>query len=111
MLKIKKLKEKIFITVVIVLFAVALYVFSLPCPILYFFKMPCLGCGMSRALISALQLNFGEAFSNHIMVFSLPFLYLSFLLDGKLFRKRWQNAIFYILVALGFLINWIRHFL
>lgn len=111
MLKIKKLKEKLFITVVIALFAIALYIFSLPCPIYHFLKIPCFGCGMSRALIAVFQFDFGKAISNHIMVFSLPLLYSCFLLDGKLFRKRWQNAIFYSLVALGFLINWIRHIL
>lgn len=35
------------------------------CPFLYFFGIPCPGCGMTRALLSMIRLDFKEAFYYH----------------------------------------------
>lgn len=35
------------------------------CPFLHIFGIPCPGCGMTRALISAVRLDFKEAFHYH----------------------------------------------
>ena len=39
------------------------------CPFLYFFGIPCPGCGMTRALISAAKLDFNAAFYYHPLFF------------------------------------------
>lgn len=39
------------------------------CPFLYFFGIPCPGCGMTRALISAARLDFKAAFYYHPLFF------------------------------------------
>ncbi|MBQ4087073.1 MAG: DUF2752 domain-containing protein [Clostridia bacterium] len=62
---------------------------------------------MTRAVLSALRFRIAEAFSYHMMFWSLPILYLFFLFDGKLFRQKWLNAICLILIGVGFVINWI----
>ncbi len=38
---------------------------SIMCPVMYFFSFPCPGCGMTRALKSALCLDFAAAFAYH----------------------------------------------
>lgn len=104
---IKSLKQKLFISAIVLFFAAILYIFEIPCVILSLTGIHCLGCGMTRALICALKFDFAAAFSHHLMFFSIPFLYAAFLLDGKLFKSKTANIIFYILIGLGFIINWI----
>ncbi len=110
MLRNRKIKTKLLITAAIAVYAVILYISPVACPILDLFGVHCLGCGMSRAIICALQFDFSAAFSYHLMFWSLPVLYLCFWLDGKLFKNKAFNVIFYILISTGFLANWIRGF-
>lgn len=39
------------------------------CPFLYFFGIPCPGCGMTRALIAAVRFDFKAAFYYHPLFF------------------------------------------
>lgn len=39
------------------------------CPFRFFFGISCPGCGMTRALLAALRLDFAAAFSYHPVVF------------------------------------------
>ncbi|MBQ9965171.1 MAG: DUF2752 domain-containing protein [Clostridia bacterium] len=107
---IKDLKRKLFISAIILIFASVLYIFEIPCIFLSITGVHCIGCGMTRALLNAIKLDFAAAFSHHIMFFSIPFLYAAFLLDGKLFKSKTANIIFYFLIGLGFLANWILGF-
>ena len=61
------------------------------CPFRFFFGISCPGCGMTRALLAALRLDFAAAFSYHPLFFLLPFFLLGFYLYP------W--------------INWSRHYL
>ena len=72
----------------VAVYAVILYISPVACPILDLFGVHCLGCGMSRAVISVLRFDFSAAFSYHLMFWSLPLLYLCFLRDGKLFKNK-----------------------
>lgn len=105
--KIKNFKSKIVISVVVLLFCLVCYTTKIGCPILHLTGIRCLGCGMTRALIAALKFDFYAAFSHHIMFWSVPLLYICFLLDGKLFKNKTLNIIFYLFVLIGFIINWI----
>lgn len=101
------LKEKLWITLLVLLVAAGMYVWSIPCPFRAFLGIRCPGCGMTRALVSALQLRFLDAFSYHLMFWSVPVLYVCFLKDGKLFSASWANGVFYLLTGFGFLWNWL----
>lgn len=61
------------------------------CPFRFFFGISCPGCGMTRALLAALRLDFAAAFSYHPLFFLLPFFLLGYYLVP------W--------------INWSRHYL
>ena len=110
MVKIKNLKQKLLITAAVLLFAVLLYLSPISCPILYLTGVRCPGCGMTRALLSAVRLDFATAFSYHFMFPSVPLLYFCFLRDGKLFKNKTLNIIFYVIIILGFAVNWIMGF-
>lgn len=106
MFEIKDLKYKIFITFVLLLAISIMRVLSVPCIFLKITGIECLGCGMTRAWIEVLHLNFIGAFSTHMMFWSVPVLYLCFLLDGKLFSNSKANIVFYAFIIAGFIINW-----
>lgn len=110
MVRINNLKQKGLITAAVLLFAALLYLSPISCPILSITGVHCPGCGMTRALLSALRLDFAAAFSYHFMFPSVPLLYFCFLRDGKLFKNKTANIIFYVIIILGFAINWIRGF-
>ncbi len=104
---IKDLKIKAGITVAYFLILAILYRFHAACIFLTFLSFPCPGCGMMRAWLSVLKLNFVAAFNYHFMFWSMPVLYLYFLFDGKLLKNKKLNKAVFILIAVGFLFEWI----
>ena len=105
---IKHFKEKIIISVVIVLYAICTNLAGVSCIIFKVTGYPCLGCGMTHALFEVLKFQIKNAFSYHYMFWSVPILYLSFLLDGKLVNNKISNISLHILILLGFIINWLQ---
>lgn len=64
------------------------------CPFRYFFGVACPGCGMTRALLSALRFDFAAAFSYHpLWPFLLPVgMYFGLVQHGMRISYRQQNA-------------------
>ncbi len=105
--KIKDFKQKLLLTIVYVGLIYTLYQLNIGCIFLSLLKIPCPGCGITRALIAVLSLDFHQAFSYHAMFWSLPILYLYFLFDGKLLKNSTINKIIFILITAGFILNWV----
>lgn len=104
-------KEKLLLTIAYALVIFLLWLFQIPCIYQYLFSIPCPGCGMTRAMLAALRLDFPSAFRYHPMFWSIPVLYLYLLLDGGLFRIRWLDRAFLLTISAGFLINWVVKFI
>ena len=69
------------------------------CPTYALFGICCPFCGMTRAHLAALRLDFATAFSIHPAFFTgLPFLWL--LAHHRLFEKKWQRVLWWVLTAL-----------
>lgn len=107
MKRIKGLKNTLLLTLIYLCLLIVFQVLGLNCIFKHFLHIPCPGCGMSRALYSALRLEFATAFGYHPMFWSIPILYLYLLFGGKLLNKKWLDIPILILIAVGFLINWI----
>ncbi len=105
-MRIKNLRSKLIITFILMLFAALIYFSGIQCVFIRLFNTQCPGCGMTRALICALRLDFKAAFSYHAMFWSVPLLYIAFLFDGKLFSQKYLNIMFYVLIGGGFILNW-----
>lgn len=88
-----------------------LYTSGISCLYQHLFGVCCPGCGMTRALLAALRLDFKTAFSYHPMFWSVPLLYLYFWLDNGIFLRRSWNTILLCGIGVGFLINWIVNLL
>jgi len=96
---------------VIVLLAALLLLYVYRCPLNYFFHIPCLGCGVTRAHLSVLSLDLGTAFKYHPLFFTvLPtLLYVS---HKNLLTKQLSNKVetvyFFVLVSLFFVVYVVR---
>ena len=107
MIRIKELKNKIFLTVLYGVILLLFWGLGIPCLFKHFFKIPCPGCGMSRALFLVLKGDFVKAFEAHPMFWSMPILYIFFILDSKILKNKVLNWIILTLIGIGFLIAWI----
>ena len=105
MFKINDLKQKLAVTAVAVVYILVLYAFDVPCVILSLTGFKCPGCGMTRALLAALRLDFEMAFYYNRMFWSVPLLYWCFLKDGKPFKVWGINLVLYAFLITGFAIN------
>lgn len=71
------------------------FVTGIGCPILYATGVPCLGCGMSRACLRLLHLDFAGAFRYHPLCFLLPLMAIFLLLRfyGKISEKHFRQGL------------------
>ncbi len=77
------------------------------CLIYRIFHIECLSCGMTRAILAALRLDFHSAFHFHPMFWSVPIIAAVILFEGKLFKKRIINTVIIGLIVAGFIIQYI----
>lgn len=69
-----------------------MHVTGIGCPILKCTGIPCFGCGMTRAVISLLCLDFARAWQYHPLVYLLPFCVAAVVLRDKM-SKRVKTAV------------------
>ena len=102
-------KGKILFIFSFVAIVAIMYVVKFGCVYQRLFGVTCLGCGMTRAVISAIKLDFVSAYSYHKMFWSLPICALYFFCDGKPFKSKFINIAIIVIIGVGFLINWLSH--
>ena len=106
-MKIKNLKEKLLTCGLILAVVLIMYVFRIPCLFRMVFGIACPGCGITRAYISLLKLDFGQAFAYNRMFWAVPVCFLFYLFDGKVFRNIWVNRILEYGMYLLLFVNWL----
>ena len=84
--------------------AVLILVFRPPCLIKAVFGIPCPACGITRAWLSALHLQFAAAFRFHPMFWSVPILYLYCLRQCRVFHNPVINKLVLGLILAGWLV-------
>lgn len=77
--------------------------YGISCVFLKILGFPCIGCGMTRAFLALLRLDFYAAIRYNIIVFFMPYIFLYIFLDLK------KKIYTILLSAVGILviINWI----
>lgn len=68
------------------------------CPVRFLTGISCPGCGMTRALLAALHLDFKTAFACHPLFFLLPFLLAAYLFIDCIDWKRCRRLLICILI-------------
>lgn len=87
----KELKAKIFkhlrlLAILIIYFTLAYTIMNaldIPCVFRYFLKIPCPGCGITRAALSVLKLDFISALKYNPFIFALPYVFIYIFFDLK----------------------------
>lgn len=84
-----------------------LWLMGMPCLFQYFFHLPCPGCGMTRAVVSALRGDWRLAWEYHPGIVLLPLFYLYFWQDGRVFHSKALNTGVLAAAALLFFLRYI----
>ena len=77
------------------------------CPINEHLGIPCLTCGMTRATLAALRLDFRAALLYHPLVFTLPLVYWTLATELEPFKSKRANKITVASLAATFLAVWV----
>lgn len=102
MKKYNKLKKQriiiaaVFITIIVY---VGVYLKGVPCIIKYLTGVSCLGCGMTRAWLAALKLDFSMAFYYHPLFF-MPVIILIIILNRKRLKPKTLSVIIWAVLIL-----------
>ena len=105
----KKLKEFGMVALMIVAAMIFLFVADIGCVVRYMTGISCPGCGMTRAFLSLLQLNFEQAWHYHPMIYVLPIFAVVYLFTRR--KKRIGNAVLWVAGACFLITYLIRIFI
>ena len=84
----EKYKMMIIIVVCVIVFYGLIFALGITCPVKYLTGVSCPGCGMTRACLSALRLDFASAFYYHpLWILMLPLAALLIFLWAKRKKK------------------------
>ena len=102
----KKHKKIALAFLFIVYFSISYIILDLlntTCIFIYLFNVPCPGCGMTRAFLSLLKLDFKSAFIYNPTIFLMP--YIVYYIFGNP-KAKWHK---YILIFIGLVLitSWI----
>lgn len=100
-------KIKLLLTIIYILILVMVALLDLKCIFISTIGIPCPGCGMTRALKAAFKFDFIKAFSHHLMFPAVPIMYIYFLWEGRLFENKRIDKVIWIVIIVGFILNWI----
>ena len=102
------IKRHIVILLAICLFVLILNLFEITCPIMYIFGIPCPTCGVSRAVISFIHLDFYGYMHYHPL--AIPLVMSVFLmLHLKCFkRKRMLLAFVFFVLSMNLILYILR---
>ena len=103
-----KLKNLGIFTLTVLLYIAFMTITGIGCPIRWFTGISCPGCGMSRAFISLLRLDFAAAFRYHPMIYPLLIFFPYYFLGSeKTPRRRKLKKFFLAVVIIMFFFVWI----
>jgi hypothetical protein len=92
----KELIKKVPFPLILIFIIIAPFYLILGCPIQFFTGISCMGCGMSRAAVALLQLDFSLAFHMHPLIFIMPIVALIII-----FRKKIPKNVMITLCVIG----------
>lgn len=99
------LKDRLKLLLIVFLVYLPFLLLQIGCPLRFSLGITCPGCGMTRAVLSALRLQWKEAFYYHPLFWLTPLMVFLYLFDGYL--KKNPVKITWILIISAFIITYI----
>lgn len=105
----KRHKRKILLTVGFLLYYLAAYIImkslGIGCVFRHFLGIPCPGCGMTRAAVCLLRLDFVGAVKNNVTVFFMPYVFAYVIFDFKSKIHKYILAFIAVVATVNWSIN------
>lgn len=97
----KILKSSLFWIALYLIYALIMYIFKLEsCPIKLLIGLPCPGCGMKRAILCLLKLDFKGSFRyNALWLILLFIVVVAILKKYGIFKKLYYSRVFWTLIG------------
>ncbi len=99
--------KRIFLILLIGLYFAVAYTlmnyFEITCVFLKIFGIPCPGCGMTRAALALIRMDFYSAVKHNFLVFFMPYVFMYVFFE---FKHKIHNKIL-LGIAIIAIINWI----
>lgn len=95
----KKKKEAIMLLAGLGIVVLFTSISGIGCPIKWLTGISCAGCGMTRAVFYAVQLQFSKAFYYHPLFWMMPFLVLLYLFWDRLAAKVQKNIVWAVVIC------------
>ena len=100
-----RIKDLLLLALLFVALPLVLHATGIGCPIKFLTGVSCPGCGMTRAWLSALSLDFVHAFAYHPLYWSVPALMVLALVGSSIWHKV-RRAVF-VTALIAFLGVWV----
>lgn len=81
------------------------------CPVRAITGIPCAGCGMTRAILSVLRLDFAVALRYHPLVILIPFILILLTVNKGILKSKKVKAALWLSVAAAFITVYILRLL
>jgi hypothetical protein len=104
-----KIKDWIQLTITITFVYAVLHFLGIGCPIIYLTGIPCAGCGMTRAWLCVLKLNFPSAYNYHPL-FWIPPIVLVVMAFKRSIPVKLFNTIIWLIALIFIIVYLIRLF-
>jgi len=104
------LKKRLMLALMIAAIYIIFDVIGIGCPIKFFTGISCPGCGMTRAVMAALRLNFHDALYYHPLFFLVPFM-VSLYFFGDYFKSKFVKYFWAVIIILFLTVYFLRLFI
>ena len=106
----KTVQERAKISLLILAAYIILSLLHIGCPIRFTTGISCPGCGMTRAVLSALRFDFHSAFYDHPLFIITPFMFYLFLFEDYI-NPRLYKAFWAVIIILFLIVYLVRLFI
>lgn len=103
-------KVRMRLAIIIVAIYIIFNIFGAGCPIKFLTGISCPGCGMTRAILAAIRLQFNEAFYFHPLFGLVPFMFALYLFEDYL-KPIHVKYIWIVILVLFLVVYFLRLFI